>query len=123
MFNEVTAIAFWVMLASLPLGVSVAYFCASPPTQSLSQRLATCAHGASISALWIAALLICFFGLGAESNWSVFGPVRWLPFALVIYSLWRYAGTRWMHLLQLINVAWLLAFLGFGRLVVTVAWV
>ena len=114
--NYLMSALFWILLASVPLGVSIVYLLFAPQHQPLLMRWATCAHGASLSALWMAAVFISFFSVNAQWNWSIFGPLCLLPAALMLYSLWKYAGTGWLHLLQLINTIWLLAFVVIGHM-------
>lgn len=120
--NNSGAMLFWVALALVPLGVSVAYLGAAPRDRSLVQRLITSAHGAALSVLWLGALLVGVLGTPLQSNWEVLGSVCLLPLALIVHSLWQYGGSKWVHALQLVNVVWLLALLVFGRMAVTGVW-
>ncbi len=123
MFNYLTSKLLLIALALVPFGVTVVYMCSAPRDRSLVKRLATSAHGAALSALWLAALLVDMLGNYHPSNWDVFGPACLLPPVLIAYSLWRYDGRSWVHAMQLINVVWLLAFPVFGAMLVTGAWV
>lgn len=74
LFNYSGAVLFWITLALVPFGVTVAYIGAAPRDRSVVQRLATSAHGATLSALWLAALLVSMLGTPQQSNWDMFGP-------------------------------------------------
>ena len=122
LINYSAAMLLWVVVASLPLGVTAAYMSATSRDLSVVQRLAVSAHGVALSALGFAALLVSTEGTPQQSTWDIFGPACSLPLVLISYSLLKFAGRRWVHALQLVNVAWLLAFLVFGRMAVTGAW-
>ncbi|MDM0045983.1 hypothetical protein QTH91_15955 [Variovorax dokdonensis] len=87
LFNYSTAVLFWVLLALVPLGVTVAYVSAAPRDLSVVQRFTTSTHGAALSALGLAALLVSILGTPQQSNWDVFGPMCFLPLVLMAYSL------------------------------------
>lgn len=110
---------FWLLISSLPLGVSIAYFCFSPREQLLGQRLATSAHGAAVSALWFLAVLASFSG--EASNWKFIGPLCAIPLALMLYAFWKYAGPKWLHWLQALNAFGLLALLFLSQIVLAIA--
>lgn len=110
---------FWLLISSLPLGTSIAYFCFAPREQLLGQRLATSAHGVAVSGLWIMAVLASFSG--EPSNWEFIGPLCMIPLALMLYAFWKYAGPKWLHLLQVLNAFGLLALLLISHIVLTVA--
>lgn len=102
------SIHFVPLFAFLPLVASIAYFCYAPRHQALLQRLATSAHGASVCALWAAWILLISYDTNAQVPWGLFGLLCFIPLALMCYALWKYAGPAWLHLLQVLNVIWLL---------------
>ena len=118
-----TSKLFAIVLALVPFGVSAAYMCAVSRDCSLVKRLATSAHGAALSVLWLAAILVDMLGKHHRLNWDFFGPACLLPLVLIAYSLWQYDGRRWVHAMQFINIVWLLGFLVFGGMLVNGVWV
>jgi hypothetical protein len=117
-----TAMLFWLVAASVPLLTSLAYFRASPLTESFSQRIAVSLHGAAISALCIGAVLVGMAGAPRAEFGEIFRSLLLVPIFLVIYSLWRFQGRRAIHLLQGINLLWLAFAFFFGGMAVTGVW-
>jgi predicted RND superfamily exporter protein len=115
---------FLIYFPLLGIGISAAYFFAPPKGGSLERRLATSAHGLSITALYFA------FGLfplpGCEIPWPAQGEPHWsaknvamiegtfnlmclLCVALIVISFIFFRGPKKLHLLQLLNfllLAW-----------------
>ena len=110
---------FWLLISSLPLGASMAYFCLAPREQQLGLRLATSAHGAAVSALWFLAVLASFSG--EASNWKFIGSLCTIPLVLMLYAFWKYAGPKWLHWLQVLNASGLLTLLFLSQIVLAIA--
>ena len=108
---------FWLLISSLPLGTSIAYFCFAPREQLLNGWPHP--HGVAVSGLWIMAVLASFSG--EPSNWEFIGPLCMIPLALMLYAFWKYTGPKWLHLLQVLNAFGLLALLFISHIVLTVA--
>lgn len=113
---------FWLVAASVPLVTSLVYFRASPPTESLTQRIAVSLHGASISALCIGAVWVGMIGAPRPELGAIFRFLLVVPLALVAYSLWHFHGKRAIHLLQGINLLWLTFAFFLGGMAVTGVW-
>jgi hypothetical protein len=111
------------LLASfIPLVSSFVYFRASPSTSSFAQRLAVSMHGAAVSALCMAAILVGMLGTPRPAFSEPFRFLLLVPVALSVYSLWYFQGNKRLHLLQIVNLLWLgLAFF-LGSMAVTGLW-
>ncbi len=117
-----SAMFFWFSASLLPLLTSVAYFRSSPTGEPVAQRLAVSAHGVAISALCIGAVAIGAFGSPRQEYGNLFGLLCWVPVALIGYSFWRFRGNKQVHLLQAINLLWLLAAVFLGGMAVSGVW-
>lgn len=113
---------FWLLASSVPLLTSLAYFCASPATEPLAQRIFVSLHGVAVSALCIAAVLVGMVGTPRPSLAEPFHLLLFVPVALAFYSFWRFRGSRAIHLLQGINLLWLALTFFFGSMAVTGVW-
>ena len=122
MYTHTTAMLFWSMLSLPSLIVSGAYFFASPKTESLLQKLSVSAHGVLISALYLSALLVGGFGHPRQEYGSTFVALLWLPAIFIAYSFWRFNGKKSTHLLQIINLIFLLFTAAFSGMPVTGVW-
>ena len=122
MYTFKTAMAFWLVAASVPLITTFVYFKASPSTESLVQRIAVSAHGAAVSVLCVGAVLVGMLGAPRPELGEIFRVLLLVPIALVIYSLWRFQGRRAIHLLQGINLLWLALAFFLGGMAVTGVW-
>ena len=117
-----TAMVFWFVAASVPLVTSLVYFCASPPTESLIQRIAVSLHGVAVSVLCVGAVLVGMVGSPRPELGEAFRFLLVVPLALVAYSLWHFHGKRTIHLLQGINLLWLVFAFFIGGMAVTGVW-
>jgi len=122
MFAFKTAMVFWLVAASVPLVTSFVYFRASPPAESLTQRIAISLHGVAVSVLCVGAVLVGMIGSPRPELGVVFRLLLVVPFALVAYSLWHFHGKRAIHLLQGINLLWLAFAFFLGSMAVTGVW-
>ena len=107
MFTFKSALLFWLLASSVPLLTSLAYFRASPVTDSLAQRISVSLHGVTVSALCIAAVLVGMVGTPRPSLAEPFHLLLLVPVVLALYSFWRFRGNKAIHLLQSINLLWL----------------
>lgn len=111
-----------VLMALVPLSTSVAYFMCTPKSISLALRVGTSAHG-----LFIAVIHLGVAGMGMA---KVYGEEYGLPFGvlcaiaggLIAFSFWRFRGPKAIHLLQAINILWLLGLIFVGGMAVTGRW-
>lgn len=122
MFTFKSAMLFWLLASSVPLLTSLAYFRASPVTESLVQRISVSLHGAAVSALCIAAVLVGMVGTPSPAFAEPFHLLLFVPVVLVLYSFWRFRGNRATHLVQSINLLWLALAFVFGSMAVTGVW-
>jgi hypothetical protein len=122
MFSFKSAMLFWLLASSVPLLTSLVYFRASPATESLAQRISVSLHGAAVSSLCFAAVLVGMIGTPSPELAEPFRLLLFVPLALALYSFWRFRGKWVIHLLQCINLLWLgLAFF-FGSMALTGVW-
>lgn len=122
MFTFKSALLFWLLASSVPLLTSLAYFRASPVTDSLPQRISVSLHGVTVSALCIAAVLVGMVGTPRSSLAEPFHLLLLVPVVLALYSFWRFRGNKAIHLLQSINLLWLALASFFGSMAVTGVW-
>jgi hypothetical protein len=116
------AILYW-GAALPPLMVSVAYLLASPPSVPFAQRFAVSVHGAAIALLFIGALLTTSLGHSKQEYGQLYGLLLLVPAASIVYSVWRFTGRKWLHLLQIINLIWLVLAFFIGGMAVTDLWI
>jgi hypothetical protein len=122
MFTFKTAMVFWLLVASMPLVTSLAYFRASPATESLAQRTAVSLHGVAVSVLCSGAILVGMVGSPRPEFGETFRLLLVVPLAFIAYSLWHFHGKRAVHLLQSINLLWLAVAFFLGGMAVTGVW-
>jgi hypothetical protein len=109
-------------LAGVPLWTSFVYFRASPAATPLVHRIAVSLHGAYIAVLHLAAVAI---GALRWERPEYGGPFLLLSLAATIpiaYSLFAFRGDTYIHLLQCVNLFWVLALLFIGGMMVTGQW-
>ena len=95
----------WIAPLAAMLLVSVCYFRASRHDVSLGSRMLVSAHGAAGAVLLLCALALALLGV-ANSSLRTPYLVAWaLPPVLIVVALWRFSGPRWIHALQLVNLA------------------
>ena len=122
MFTFKSAMLFWLLASSVPLATSFVYFRASSSSSSLAQRIAVSLHGAAVSALCVAAVLVGMVGTPRPAFGEPFRLLLFVPIALSVYSLWRFQGNKAIHLLQGVNLLWLALAFFFGGMAVTGVW-
>lgn len=106
----------------LTLGISAIYFAKSPRDQSLTDRIAASAHGASICLIYLAAWLIALTRESAMRFGIPFLLLLLVPAILITVSFVFFKGPKSLHWLQLVNIACLL-WTGFvGGMAVTGDW-
>jgi hypothetical protein len=95
----------WEMLAPIlvlilaPL-VSLAYFLASPRSESVRRRLLVSAHGAVIASVWLVVASI-----GERPAWgTAFTLLMLVPLALIGFSFFAFRGRPSVHILQVVNL-------------------
>ena len=113
---------FWVAIALLPTLVSLIYYGVSKNDSSF-YRISVSAHGFVTSALCIAAIIVWGFGQPSPEYARPFSFSLFFPCFLIAFSLWRFVGNRWIHLLQAINVVWLMAALIVGSMMISGNWI
>jgi len=104
----------WLLAPILALVISVAYFWASPKSQSLSSRVLASAHGVAIAGLYVGAMSI-FYANAAKPKYAVpFLVLLAFPAVLMLLSFFLYRGPKHVHLLQILNLLCLgwVAFIG-----------
>jgi hypothetical protein len=106
----------------LTLGISAIYFAKSPRDQSLIDRIAASAHGASICLIYLAAWLIALTRASAKRFGIPFALLLLVPVTLIAASFFLYKGPKSLHWLQLINIACLLWTGLVGGMAVTGDW-
>jgi hypothetical protein len=81
----------------LTLGISAIVFAKSPRDQSLIDRIAASAHGASISLIYLAAWLVALTRASANRFGIPFALLLLVPATLIAASLFLYKGpkSRW----------------------------
>jgi hypothetical protein len=84
--------------------LSIAYFCAAAPGQTLLRRAAASAHGVTIAVLYLAAWLI-YSTHHADGAWAApFAASMFVPLGLMVMSPFIFRGNALVHLLLLPNV-------------------
>ena len=116
------AILYW-GAALPPFMVSMAYLWASPPSVPFAQRFAVSMHGAAIAVLFIGALLTTSYGQPKQEYGQFYVLLLLVPAASILYSVWRFTGRKWLHLLQIINLIWLVLAFFIGGMAVTDLWI
>ncbi len=102
--------------------ISAAYFWADRSGAPLGRRILASAHGAAAALLNVAALIIWMVGISKRSFAAPFLWLHLVPVILILLSFFIYRGPKWMHFLQLPNVAALLWGLFIGSMAVTNEW-
>ena len=98
-------VAIWVVPLAAMLLVSACYFRASPSSSSFGLRALVSAHGVVGAMLLSGAPALAAIGW-ANPNWRTPYLLIWLvPIALVAISLWQFVGPKWVHSLQVVNLA------------------
>jgi len=89
----------------LAIFVSIVFFRASPRSQPLNYRLLAASPGVTMAAFLAAAYSCLYLGW---SNHALSGPYLFfscvVPFGLIVASLIVFAGNKWLHALQLVNL-------------------
>lgn len=122
MFTFKTSMILWLVAAFVPVITSVAYFLASPATETFFKRISVSMHGVVVSVLCAGALLVGMLGSPCQEAEAVFRFFLLLPLACIVYSLWIFQGKKTIHLLQLINLSWLTFALFFAGMAVKGVW-
>lgn len=117
------ALVLWWAAALPPLMVSIAYLYASPPSVPPAQRVAVSVHGAAIALLFLGAMLFGAFGGPKQEYGEIYSLLLLLPIESIVYSLMRFTGKKWIHILQAINLIWLIMTFFVGGMAVTNAWI
>ncbi len=115
---------FWMIMAALagvPLWTSWVYFRESPPDAPLA-RIAVSLHGAYIAVLHLAAVAIGAFRWERPEYGGPFLLLSLAAITLIAYSLFAFQGEKYIHLLQFVNVFWVLLLLFIGGMIVTGQW-
>lgn len=123
MFTFERSVAFWAVLAALPLATSIVYFRASPIVAPFAQRIGASAHGFFIALLHLGAVYIAAAQRSSDQYGMPLLAMCLIAACLVAYSLWAFRGNKRVHWLQSINIAWLLGLLTLGGMAVTGRWV
>jgi len=99
--------------------ISVAYYWASIPGQSVTRRALASAHGVSTALLYAGAWSV-YLTHHASDEWAAaFARMALVPLALMVLSFYLFRGNRLIHLLQLPNALCLLWVWLRGTVVVT----
>ena len=106
----------------LSLMVSVIYFRVSPSTQPLSTRLLASAHGVTIAVFYFVALGVWASGASRASYYTPFIVLSAIPLSFIGLSLFCFRGSRFVHLLQGVNLVCLLWTCFVGSMAVTGDW-
>ena len=120
--NAAFAIAQFWFAPILALATSAIYFATSPPNQKLSWKLGASAHGASIAALYVAALVVNEIGSPSPSYGTPFTISLLIPCGLILLSLNLYKGRKSVHVLQLINIVCIAWTFFIGSMAITGNW-
>ena len=94
-----------------------------PPSVPFAQRFAVSMHGAAIAVLFIGALLTTSYGQPKQEYGQFYVLLLLVPAASILYSVWRFTGRKWLHLLQIINLIWLVLAFFIGGMAVTDLWI
>lgn len=122
MFTFKSSMFLWLVAASVPVITSVAYFLASPATETFVKRISVSMHGVVVSVLCAGAVLVGMLGSPWQETQAIFQFFLLLPLSCIVYSLWVFQGKKTIHLLQLINLSWLAFALFFGGMAVKGIW-
>jgi len=120
--DAISAIAQFWLAPFLTLLVSVVYFRASSRTLPLGQRLAVSAHGIAITVLYFGAMFLWMSGLARPAYGMPFAYLLLIPIVLISYSLWRFRGWRFVHILQFLNLVSIAWTFFIGSMAVTGDW-
>ena len=112
---------FW-LAPLLAAAISAVYFRASPTDQPLLQRLVASGHGAAIAILYGGALAFSAFGISKQSYGLPFMGLLLVPVFLAGLSFALFRGRKYIHLLQILNLACLAWTLFIGGMAVTGEW-
>ena len=121
-FNFNTAMLFWLVVGLPPLITSFVYFQASSATESITQRIGVSLHGATLSIIFIGAVLVGMLGTPDPAFGKTFCFLLLVPIVLIIYSFWGFQGNKVVHFLQVYNLFWLFFTFFFGGMMVTGQW-
>jgi hypothetical protein len=83
--------------------ISIAYFWASAPSQSLVRRALASAHGATTALLYSGAWLVYLTHHAKDERAHTFTTLAFVPLGLMIGSFFLFRGNRLTHLLQIPN--------------------
>ena len=122
MWTFKSAMAFWAVLAALPLATSVAYFVASPRSISLARRAAASAHGLFIALIHLGVVGMVLVNAYDYKYSPPLGVLCAVAAGMIAYSFWAFRGHKAIHLLQGINIIWLLGLMSLGGMAVTGRW-
>ncbi|OUC16568.1 MAG: hypothetical protein B0A82_00945 [Alkalinema sp. CACIAM 70d] len=122
MFTFKSSMFLWLVAASVPVITSVAYFLASPATETFVKRISVSMHRVAVSALCVGAVLIGMLGSPCQEMEAIFQIFLLPTLACIVYSLWVFQGKKTIHLLQSINLLWLTFALFFGGMAVKGVW-
>lgn len=122
MFTFERAVAFWAVLAALPLMTTIVYFRASPALTPLVQRIGASAHGLFIALAHLGAVYIAAAQLHGDQYGTPLLVMCLVAAGLVAYSFWAFRGNKQIHWLQAINIIWLFGLLSLGGMAVTGRW-
>jgi hypothetical protein len=114
-------IQFWAA-PLLALGVSIAYFFASPSSQSVPVRLLASSHGAAIALVYVGALIVSTAGIAKPGLAVPFLLALGVPVLLALLSFFVFRGRPLTHALQLVNVACLAWAFFIGTMAITGEW-
>lgn len=103
----------------LGMGISAAYFFASPPGGSFGRRVATSAHGVCITVLFFTADFIAWAGKSNSGFETPYDLAVLLIIVLMVASFIFFQGPKWLHLLQPLNLILLAEAWFFGGLEIT----
>jgi hypothetical protein len=123
--NILPALSAWAqgMLAPiLALTISLVYFWSSPSTETMSRRLLSSAHGASVAVLYMAAMAVFWAHKASPKFGTPFLFLLLIPVILVFASFFLYRGPKSVHLLQVLNLACLAWTFFIGSMAVTGNW-
>ena len=117
--EALVATATWYLAPVVALGISVAYFRASPRDMSLLWRVLASIHGVLIAFIYVTAFLVDFSGHSGQQWGRPFGWSLLLPVISMVIALAKLKRSKLMHLLMIPEVACLL-WIGFiGGMAIT----
>ena len=118
----VMAALMWYSAPIIATLVSVLYFVRSGADDSLLRRLATSAHGVTVAALYILAMLVAVTRRYDPAFGTPFAIALLLAVALIIVSFILYRGSGKLHWLQVPNVACVAWTAFMGGMAITGRW-